>query len=150
MLDPDDDSDLFVLHCVFLPAINHHLQVFLKAWNQHPLRTERNWSPHKIWINGMIDPERRHLTAIRDVVDGTYPEPMEEFGKDDEGPFPDEQVHTVEVPEIVCPLPDSMMESFMPSGSFNIDDAVSEYMAKRILLARDMLASDPARSSTVS
>ena len=70
LLDPDSDPDLFVLHCVFLRVINHHLSVFVKAWNCHPLRTERNWSPHKIWVNGMIDPQRRHQTAVRDVVDG--------------------------------------------------------------------------------
>ena len=51
LLDPDNDCDLFVLHCVFLPVINHHLSSFSSAWNQHPIRTERNWSPHKIWIN---------------------------------------------------------------------------------------------------
>ena len=142
LLDPDNECDLFVLHCVFLPVINHHLQAFVKAWNKHPLRTERNWSPHKIWINGMLDPERRHLTAVRDVVDENITEPIEEFGRDDEGPFPDEQLHTVDVPEVVCPLPDSLMESFAQSDSVNIDDAVSEYMAKRVYLARVMPASD--------
>ena len=90
----------------------------------------------------MLDPERRHLTAVRDVVDENITEPIEEFGRDDEGPFPDEQLHTVDVPEVVCPLPDSLMESFAQSDSVNIDDAVSEYMAKRVYLARVMPASD--------
>ena len=42
LLDPDSERDLFVLHHVFLRVINHHLNVFVKAWNNHPLRTERN------------------------------------------------------------------------------------------------------------
>lgn len=106
LLDPDDEHDLFVLHNVFLRVINHHLQMFVRAWNQHPLRTERNWPPHKIWMNGMMDPERRHLTAVRDVVD--------------------------DVPEIPSPpLPDSAVEYFMQqSNNVNIDDAISEYVVK--------------------
>ena len=132
LLDPDNEYDLFALHSVFLTVIDHHLQMFKKAWNQHPLRTERNWSPHKIWINGMMDPERINLTAVRDVIDGVIPGPIEEFGTDDEGPFPDEQIHTILVPEITCPLSESIMDSFMrQSNNVNIDDAVSEYLIKR-------------------
>lgn len=48
MLDPENELDLFVLHCVFLPVINWSLESFTHAWNQHPLRTERMWSPKKI------------------------------------------------------------------------------------------------------
>lgn len=66
---------------------------------------ERNWSPHKIWINAMIDPGRRHLTAVRDVIDGASSEPIQEFGIDYDGPLPDEQVNTVCVPEIIHPMP---------------------------------------------
>ena len=132
LLDPDDEYDLFVLHSVFLCIIDHHLQMFRKAWNQHPMRTERNWSPHKIWLNGMIDPERQHLTAVRDVVDDIPQQVIEEFGIDDEGPYPDEQLHTMSVPEIPCPLPNSMMYSFMHGNdNFDIHEAVSEYIQRR-------------------
>lgn len=106
--------DLFVLHCVFLPVINHHLQQFAKGWNQHPIRTERNWSPHKIWINGMIDPNRRNHKAIQDVIDGAPSVPIDDFGIDGEGPLPEEQTHTVDVPETLCPL-SGMKESFLNS-----------------------------------
>lgn len=136
LLNPDDQCDLFILHCVFLPVINYHLEMFRRAWNQHPLRTERNWSPRKIWMNGMIDPERRHLTAVRDVVDGVTSVPIEEFGIDDDGPFPEEQIHSVDVPEIVCPLPDSILEYLLhPQDDNSIDGGVSEYMSKRTYLA---------------
>ena len=42
LLDPVDEINLFVLHCVFLPIINHHLTTFMNAWNAHPVRTEHN------------------------------------------------------------------------------------------------------------
>lgn len=132
LLDPGNELDLFVLHNVFLRVINHHLNAFVRAWKHHPLRTERNWSPRKIWINGMIDPERGHQTAVKDVLDGFVPQPAEEFGVDCDGPFPDEQFHTVDVPETVCPLPDAPATEFFAEGdSVNIDDAVVEYTAKR-------------------
>ena len=42
-LDPTDDTDLFVLHLVYIPRINRLLEQFASSWNLHPLRTERNW-----------------------------------------------------------------------------------------------------------
>lgn len=130
VLDPADDCDLFVLHCVFLPVIDHHLQQFVRAWNKHPIRTERNWSPHKIWINGMIDPDRRSQVAIQDVVGGAPSVSLEEFGIDPEGPYPDEQTHTVNVPDTLCPLSDSLKEFFLRGlyPTVNVDEAVSTYM----------------------
>ena len=53
-LDLDDEVDLFVLHCVYLARINKSLSDFTTAWNLHPLRTERNWSPKQIMINCLI------------------------------------------------------------------------------------------------
>ena len=132
LLNPDSELDLFILHTVFLRVINHHLNVFVNAWNHHPLRTERNWSPRKIWINGMIDPERRDQTAVKDAIDGFIPQNIEEFGVDNGGPFPDEQFNTVDVPETVCPIPDATMELFVQGDSVNIEDAVKEYTAKRL------------------
>ena len=133
LLDPDNECDLFVLHCVFLPVINHHLLAFSNAWNQHPIRTERNWSPHKIWINGMIDPSKRHLTAIRDVFEGLPPgQVLEEFGIDDEGPLPEEQLYTVDVPETLCPFTSAVEDTLTDrlSNVINVDDAVILYMDK--------------------
>ena len=40
VLDPDNELDIFTLHCLYLPRINNSLVEFLKAWNRHPLRTE--------------------------------------------------------------------------------------------------------------
>ena len=53
ILDPTRDSDLYAVHYVFLPRINNHLQQFVAAWNNHPLRTERGLTPLQLWQRGM-------------------------------------------------------------------------------------------------
>lgn len=37
ILDPDNDTDIFCLHYIFLPRINQSLGQFMAAWNNHPL-----------------------------------------------------------------------------------------------------------------
>ena len=39
VLNPADESDLFVLHSVFLPRINNALHEFALACNLHPMQT---------------------------------------------------------------------------------------------------------------
>jgi len=132
VLDSANDYDLFVLHCVFqLLTITY--KYFARAWNQHPIRTERNWSPHKIWINGMIDPDRRNHIAIQDVVDRVPLVPIKELMLADEGPLADEQTHTVNIPETLCPLSDSMKEMFVHGlqETIHFDEAVTAYMHAR-------------------
>jgi len=65
MLDPLSDTDLFVLHTVFLPRINHCLKEITESWNNHPMRNEKNWSSKKIWLNGMVNPNNAGQTAIQ-------------------------------------------------------------------------------------
>lgn len=36
-LDPDNESHLFALHCLYLPLINTSLKEFTRAWNHHPI-----------------------------------------------------------------------------------------------------------------
>ena len=64
VLDADDEEDLFVLHCIFLQRIRRSLSDFSKAWSLHPLRTEHNWCPQKIWVN----------SVMRDSVDIVNPQ----------------------------------------------------------------------------
>ena len=53
LLDIDNLVDMFCLHHVFLPRINHALAVFKDAWNCHPLSTESNLSPLQLWMSGL-------------------------------------------------------------------------------------------------
>ena len=69
----------------------------------------------------MIDPNRRNHTAIQDVIDGVPSVPIDDFGIDGEGPLSDEQTHTVDVAETLCPLLDSMKESFLNSLYDTVD-----------------------------
>ncbi len=132
LLDPVNDNDLFVLHCVFLPIVNHQLECFANAWNLHPLRTEHNWTPRQIWVNGMIDPAHSHLTAVKDVLHDLPPDStLEDYGIDDDGPLPDEeQIYTVEVPETVSPLSEHARDTFLHTipRSINIPDGVTTYI----------------------
>ena len=76
------------------------------AWNHHPLRTEHNWSPKKIWINGVVDPNRRDHLGVRDVLDHV-PTDITTFGIDPRGPLPvnlDEESEGVLLEEMACPL----------------------------------------------
>ena len=50
---------LFALHFTFLSRINRALESFVDAWNLHPVRTEHNWTPEKMWLNGMINLRNR-------------------------------------------------------------------------------------------
>jgi len=67
ILDRNNDIHLFVLQFIFLPRINRALESFTSAWNLHPIRTERNWTPMRIWSNGMIDHRNCDLNAVADV-----------------------------------------------------------------------------------
>lgn len=53
ILDSSRNSDLFALHHVFIPRINHQLDVFRAFYSHHPLRSARNQSPLQLWLSGM-------------------------------------------------------------------------------------------------
>lgn len=68
------------------------------------MRTERNWSPKKIWINGVLDPKNHDLTAVRDIIDPIPVEGLDVFGIDYEGPLPiDVSDNIVLLDEVECP-----------------------------------------------
>ena len=102
VLDPVNDVDLFVLHCLYLPRINHSLGEFARAWNLHPIRTERNWSPRQIMINSLI---REAEISTNSVI-------PQDFGVDIEGPVA-EEVATVEVPDTIPPLNGEDLQQFL-------------------------------------
>ena len=53
LLDPTSSVDMFSLHYIFLPRINHSLEVFRQSYSHHRLRTANNRSPYQLWISGM-------------------------------------------------------------------------------------------------
>ena len=70
----------FVLHFVFTPRIKKSLLSFVSVWNDHPIRTEQNWSPHKIWSNGMIDMRKQHRNCTDDPAN--FSRDLEWYGYD--------------------------------------------------------------------
>lgn len=57
LLDPVDEVDLFALHFVFLPRLNHQLSTFKEAYCRHKLRTEQNHTPFQLWTQGILATE---------------------------------------------------------------------------------------------
>ena len=80
-LDVESEVDLFCLHFVYLPRVNHALNEFSVAYNNHSLRTERCWTPLQLWTNGMIHSGHQNHTAIQDLA-----EPYPTFGIDPDTP----------------------------------------------------------------
>ena len=53
ILDVSNSLDLYTLHIIALPVIQHHLDLFCEGWANHPLRTEQNRTPLQLWILGL-------------------------------------------------------------------------------------------------
>lgn len=132
-LDPLSDTDLFVLHLVFMPRINQCLTEFKDSWNIHPLRTEHNWSPKKIWINGMITPANQGLPAIRDICE-PLPNDIENFGVDRGGPLPLHDSEGVDVPFTNTTLTNEQLQelkSIVSSHATDDDVGIDAYLRGR-------------------
>lgn len=50
ILDPINELHLFCLHYVYLPRINSHLNQWVNAWINHPMRTASNRTPLQLWM----------------------------------------------------------------------------------------------------
>ena len=123
VLDPESDIDIFVLHCVFLPQINRALECFSGAWNQHSLRTERMWSPQKIWTNGLQ----------QDTTDDIFTD-LDTFGLDPDGPVPEAQQQVV-VPDTFCPLDEGDQQRFKDGiAIMQHEQSIQKYCAAKRLL----------------
>lgn len=113
ILNPLNSLDLYALHLVFLPRINGALNLFLKGWNCHKLRTVGK-SPHQIYTTSRIA-----QTISPAEVD-------EYYGIDVDGPIP-VQVDAVEIPSIQVNLPEhiraqlSQIDPCQASDAFGID-----------------------------
>ena len=96
-------THLLVLHYVFLPRINRVIESFTSGWNDHQLRTEHNWSPNRIWNNGMIDRRNRNQHQIAEIFEADISQDdLEWFGMDWGAPTPfDDGLSTVEVCDVM-------------------------------------------------
>lgn len=62
ILDPNSEVHIMLLHLVFVPRIQAHLDRFTEALRQRPLRTENNRTPLQLWLTS------RHPPCSRQVI----------------------------------------------------------------------------------
>ena len=123
MIDPDNEIDIFALHCLYLTRINHSLKEFKEARNRYPIRTENNWNPYKKWMNSVI---RDDNTSVGD---------LENFGMDENG---HEELNTAVVPETIEDVDDELKELFLIrlhdfTANEDVDPLVEFHQAKSML-----------------
>ena len=130
LLERSNSLHLFALHYIFLPRINRVVDSFVEAWNHHPVRTEHNWTPEQMWMNGMIDLRNNQLTAVADVAESIYSnDDLEWYGYDPQAPHPsDAGLSSVVVDDIDCNISENVAEQLVheidplaESSSFGIN-----------------------------
>ena len=128
ILDRGNTMHVFALQYIFLPRINRALEMFTEAWNLHPVRTELNWTPEQMWLNGMIDLRNQQLTAVADVaetVDSFYE--LDWYGFDPQAPHASDDgrsavvVDDIEIPEDIARQLSCDINTLGESNSFGID-----------------------------
>lgn len=129
LLDREDQRKMYILHYIYLPRINHTIYNFVSGWNNHPLRTEKNWSPIQLWTNGVIDRRNSYLPHIALIQENLAEDEIDWFGIDWNGPAPnyDDEIPWVELDDIESPLSEFEKERLhsinplSPSPSFGTD-----------------------------
>ena len=94
---------VWLLHSIYLPRINKSLLDFSRAWNHHPIQTERNWSLRQIMLNSLIQ---------QSDIQSNYAI-LSDFGIDYEGPVLDEEIGTVVVPSTDVPLIEDNLQELL-------------------------------------
>ena len=125
----DNPIHLFVFHYVFKARINETLRNFVSGWNKHPVRTERNWSPVKIWSNGMIDLRNSNRVQVAELQNNNVGgDDLTWYGFDPHAPTPnDSGLEQVEVIDAQCPLNEDQISRLSDvditksSSNFGID-----------------------------
>jgi hypothetical protein len=61
LLDVENPKHLSVLHRIFLPRLNRHLEQFRIGWNRHPLSSESGFSPDQLFLMNLPPPSYRMI-----------------------------------------------------------------------------------------
>jgi hypothetical protein len=91
-LNVENDSHIWLLHHLFLPAINADIQDWQGAWNNHRISTPgvRSQSPREMFFFGMLERGPRGLAAVEEEWHGE--EDLAGYGVDWEA-LDDEHIH---------------------------------------------------------
>ncbi len=104
LFDASNEIHLYCLHLVYVKLINKALDEFVGQLNNHPVSTECNFSPHQLWVRGMLELRNSGYSAVCSVVEGQITD-IEQYGIDEGEVLHDEQEdYAVVVPETRVPL----------------------------------------------
>ena len=81
-----------------MPRINNSLEEYTQLFNDHPIGTEKNWTPNQMWANGMLHLENplARGNIEEDNLETDY------LGIDPNGPSPfEDSPNDVSVPNVV-------------------------------------------------
>ncbi|CAK8690124.1 unnamed protein product [Clavelina lepadiformis] len=105
-LDVENEVDIFCLHYCYKDVINEALAKFTSMWNHHPLRTENNRSPKKLYVAGL-------LQLLKEEDLSNY---MTDYQMDDNASA---ENATINVPRVICPLSEEQL-SLLHSATLHI------------------------------
>jgi hypothetical protein len=91
ILNTKDPVHMLTLHLVYIPRINRALSELMEAFNHHAVRTERNWTPYQMWVNGMMHVDNPLSQGELDE----NPDDIELYGYDPDGPSTQEDQITL-------------------------------------------------------
>ncbi|PPQ99689.1 hypothetical protein CVT26_009115 [Gymnopilus dilepis] len=82
-LNPDSEAHIWLLHHLFLTAINQDALDWAEAWNAHPIsqRDYRQASPRDMFFFGMLEKGLRGFSEVDEAPDDE-PEDVEAYGID--------------------------------------------------------------------
>ena len=82
---------MLTLHLVYIPRINRALSELMEAFNHHAVRTEINWTPYQMWVNGMMHVDNPLSQGELDE----NPDDIAFYGYDPDGPSTQEDQITL-------------------------------------------------------
>ena len=104
LLDSSDDRDIFSLHYVYIPRIQHNLDSFRDTYSHHKLSTENSMTPNQLWIMGMAQ-----LNTDSSSVEGSIENVDADYGIDWNDPCVTNTVEHVDVPTNQCLLTEQQL-----------------------------------------
>lgn len=74
ILEHTNPLHLYALKYVFLPRINHSIDLFVEGWNNYGIRTEHHHSPKQLFTQGVLRLQRSGLVSLdfMENVDTSY------------------------------------------------------------------------------
>ncbi|XP_071855216.1 uncharacterized protein [Apostichopus japonicus] len=111
LLNPNSEEQLFALHYVYLPSINHALKKFVLQWNHHKMRTEHSSSPLQMFVMRSLEVQGSLSTAVVDMWENaTHQDTSIDTASRHSDEEDDASLTYVDVPTTVAPITDTQLE----------------------------------------